>query len=68
VSGKREADDGRFLLPARQGGRVKEREREREREKEREGEERERERERGREKRMGGGPRRKGMEERNDGT
>jgi len=43
VSGKREADDGRFLLPARQGGRVKERERERE--KEREGEERERERE-----------------------
>jgi len=55
VSGKREADDGRFLLPARQG----------------EGErERERDRERGGEKRIGGGPRRKRMEveERNDGT
>jgi len=44
VSGKREADDGRFLLPARQGGRVKEREREREREREGGGRERERER------------------------
>jgi len=36
VSGKREADDGRFLLPARQGEGERERERERDRERGRE--------------------------------